>query len=434
MKKMKKKEQRRWIITSLFDSDFYKWTMMYFAWRYFPSVQVEYHFKNRTISLPLAKYIDVKELKRQIEHVSTLNLFTKELNYLHNLRIDDFYVFGRNKKDNQGKYFIDYLKNFQLDKNDVRVKVVGDQIEIVTRGIWHKTELWETIILSIVSELLAEGYMIKHSIDPGKVREEGLKRYAQKYDFLKDRPYIKNIVEFGTRRRFSAGHQDNIVEDMKWLNFHNKGQFIGTSNVRLAMKYNLAPIGSMAHSLFMVLAGVFHDEDDKCFISHDKVYELWEELFEGNLLIALTDTYSSDWAFEHMPKRMVEKWKGFRHDSGDPFEYTDKVITLCQKHGVDYSSKMVLFSDGLEPELMDKLAIYCVKKGINYGFGWGTNLTNDMGLMKLPSIVNKAVRSCGYDTAKLSDDAGKHTGTKQAVERVIKLTNYQVTRKTEQKY
>jgi nicotinate phosphoribosyltransferase len=130
---------------------------------------------------------------------------------------------------------------------------------------------------------------------------------------------------------------------------------------------------------------------------------------------------------------MAELWKGFRHDSGNPFEFGEKVVAFYQSLGINPRKKLIVFSDGLDIEVI--LAIHKRFKGrINITFGWGTNLTNDLGFLTL-SLVNKVLFACGRPTIKLSDDLGKSTGEDATEkERYVRVFDYHNTFLSKQVY
>ena len=104
-----------------------------------------------------------------------------------------------------------------------------------------------------------------------------------------------------------------------------------------------------------------------------------------------------------------------RCDSGDEFEFIDRLIARYQELGIDATTKTIIFSNALDFEKALRIYNYCSGK-IRCAFGIGTNLTNDTGykpsniVMKLTQCKmnkNQEWREC----IKLSDDLGKHLGS-----------------------
>lgn len=401
---MKKTEKNR-IINSLLDIDYYKLSMAQLAFLRFREAQSVFAFKNRTKSVRIADCVDEKELRAEMDHVRKIKGITdEEADYLKSLKI-----FGQD--------FIDFLKNLTLPEYSVE-NDAGDFI-IQFKGKWPEATLWETICLSILSELynrsLLSGMTEK---EKEAVFKEGDRRLGEKIKILKRHPEAI-IIEFGTRRRFSRDWQDRVlgrlVEEIP-------GQLFGTSNVLLAMKYGLPPVGTFAHEMDMMYSGIFH-EDIKG--SHNKVLRHWWDRYGFDLSIALTDTYGSDFFFKDMTKEQAKKWKGLRHDSGDPIEFGEKAIKFYEEHGIDPKEKLLVFSDGLD---IDKIiAITEHFKGrIKFVFGWGTNLTNDLGLKPL-SLVVKVVEANGHGTVKLSDNLAKAIGKPEDIEKFKEIFGHEVT-------
>ena len=74
------------IIRSLLDTDFYKFTMGQYAWKYYPNVKVKYAFINRT-DVRLSEHININDLIEELDDVRNLQLSMDELKYLNNLGI-----------------------------------------------------------------------------------------------------------------------------------------------------------------------------------------------------------------------------------------------------------------------------------------------------------------------------------------------------------
>jgi nicotinate phosphoribosyltransferase len=232
----------------------------------------------------------------------------------------------------------------------------------------------------------------------------------EKIAILKDRPDIK-FSDFGTRRRFSYAWQKHVVERVATELPDN---FVGTSNIYLAHELGLKPIGTFAHELPMVYAALADKNGESPLDGHNRVLQDWEQAYKGDLSTALTDTFTTDFFFADFTPEQADQWKSLRHDSGDPIEFGTRVIEFYDNLGIDPQNKTVVFSDGLDIDTIVELADY-FKGRINVMFGWGTTLTNDLGV-KANNFVMKAVRADGMPTVKLSDAEGKHTGPADKIE------------------
>ena len=202
-------------------------------------------------------------------------------------------------------------------------------------------------------------------------------------------------------------------------------QFLGTSNTAMAMQYGLLPMGTLAHEMYMVMAGMMADNDATIRASHNRVLQEWWDEYGWGLSIALTDTYGSDFFFRDMTAAAGAAWKGLRQDSGDPMAFGEKAIAFYERHGVDPRDKLLVFSDGLDLGTIIKLADHFAGR-IRVSFGWGTNLTNDLGLEAL-SLVIKVVEANGRRTVKLSDNLAKATGEGHDIERYKRIFGHTVT-------
>ena len=180
------------------------------------------------------------------------------------------------------------------------------------------------------------------------------------------------------------------------------------------MKYNLWAIGTNAHEIYMIIAALFGENDKSLEYSHSFVISKWYEMYGEELSIALTDTFGTDFFLRDFSFN-AERYKGLRHDSGDPFKFGDKVIKYYKGMTIEAKEKLIVFSDGLDVYKILKLFKYFSGK-IRQGFGWGTTLTNDLGFETL-SIVMKATRVVRNEgkvidrsTVKLSDNINKSMG------------------------
>jgi nicotinate phosphoribosyltransferase len=243
------------------------------------------------------------------------------------------------------------------------------------------------------------------------VYARGKTKLWEKLEILKSYPEVI-FSDFGTRRRFSRFWHDYVISVLKQE--MKPEQFRGTSNVYLAMKHGLMPMGTSAHEMFMAMACIVPDTYEDIRSSPEKVLDLWERHYGEGLRIILPDTFGTRSFLDNMGGPRLATWRGFRQDSGDPFQFGEMVLHFYERFGVDARQKMIIFSDGLEVPVMMKLAEH-FKGRINVSFGWGTNLTNDLGFKPL-SLVVKLVQANGRGTVKLSDNLAKAMGAPGDIE------------------
>lgn len=398
------------IIESLLDTDFYKFTMGQFVYHRYPEIPVTYAFKNRTKYVLLKYRIDENELRAELDYARTLRFNNSELHYLRGTNEYGERMF---KED-----YLEFLKGFQLPEYELRIADSTYQIEFT--GKWPEVMHWETFVLSIVNELYYRNFLRSMTkFEQEKIYAQGIVKLAEKICVLR-KPYGGiTFSDFGTRRRFSRQWHAQVVE---MLAEELPGQFLGTSNVLLAMCAGVMPMGTCAHDLFMVMAGIMHESDEEIRNSHSRVYQEWWDEYGQGLSVALTDTYTSDFAFRTMTQDMAQRWKGLRQDSGDPVAYGVKALAWYKNHGVDPKDKLIVFSDGLDVGTMANL---CLRFSplVRCTFGWGTNLTNDVGFDPL-SLVVKPIKANGNGVVKLSDNLAKATGTAEDIERFKKIFSY----------
>lgn len=401
-----------WIINSLLDTDFYKFTMGQLVFKKHRDVPVKYALKNRTKGVNLAEIIDEGELRKQLDHVMTLKPNNSELHYLRGTNEYSERMFSED--------YLQFWKNLQLPP--YTLERVGGDYKLEFEGKWSEAIYWEVPALAIVNELYYRALMEKMSrFERDVAYATGKIRLAAKINRLKHYPKL-TFCDFGTRRRFSREWQDYVVGVVaKEL----PEQFLGTSNTYLAMKHGLLPMGTSAHEMDMVYSGIFHGSDEEIRVSHNKVLQDWWEEFGWGLSVALTDTYGTDFFFQDMTEEQARKWKGLRQDSGNPIKFGEKAMRFYKDYGIDPKDKLIVFSDGLDVERM--ILIYnAFTDWFKMTFGWGTNLTNDLGFKPL-SLVIKTVEACGQGLVKLSDNIAKAIGKPEDIERFKKIFDYKVT-------
>ena len=368
------------IIQSLLDTDLYKFTMMQVVLHHFPGAQVEYRFKCRNPDVPLAPYIG--EIHDEIRQLCSLRFTQRELDYLRGWR---FF-----KSD-----FIDLLGLFRLDERFIAItRIPGtEEIDITIKGPWLHTIMFEVPVLAIVSEIYFRNTVKK----PDFV--EGRRRLAAKIELINGAadPAFR-IADYGTRRRFSRVWQDEVVGTLK-TKIGEK--FVGTSNVMLALERGLTPLGTMAHEYLQACQAVGPRlRDSQVF-----AFNTWAREYRGDLGIALSDVCGMDAFLRDFGLFFCKLFDGVRHDSGDPFEWGEKLIAHYQKMRIDPRSKAMVFSDSLSVPLAIRLFEYFRGRS-QTAFGIGTNLTNDLGYEAL-QIVIKMTRCNGQPVAKISDEPSK---------------------------
>jgi nicotinate phosphoribosyltransferase len=376
------------IITSLLDTDLYKFTMMQVVLHQFPGAQVEYRFKCRNAGAPgvsdLAPY--VSEIREEIRALCSLHFQDAELAYLRGMRFI--------KSD-----FVDFLGLFHLNEKYVSVKALpSGEIEVVIEGPWLHTILFEIPVLAIINEVYFRNTQKLADV------MEGRKRLDAKIGLLKAEGLSTlKIADYGTRRRFGqAWHEEVLRTLIARLGAGSAGQFAGTSNVLFAMKLGLTPLGTMAHEYLQACQALGPRLRDSQVFG----FESWAKEYRGDLGIALSDVYGMSAFLRDFDLYFCKLFDGARHDSGDPFAWGERLIEHYRKNRVDPRTKTLIFSDALTVprtiELYQQFRDRC-----QLAFGIGTNLTNDLGYEPL-QIVIKMVRCNGQPVAKLSDTPSKN--------------------------
>ena len=380
------------IITSLLDTDLYKFTMMQVVLHQFPGAQVEYRFKCRNPGAQLAPFAN--EIREEIRSLCSLHFQENELAYLRSMRFI--------KSD-----FVDFLGLFKLNEKYITVTpLTSGDLDIAIVGPWLHTILFEIPVLAIVNEV----YFRNTQAVPDFV--EGRKRLDVKIGQLRVEGLSDlKIADYGTRRRFSrAWHEELMRVLAARLGTHHSpghvrsvpGQLAGTSNVLLALKLGLTPLGTMAHEYLQACQALGPRLRD----SQTYAFESWAREYRGDLGIALSDVYGMSAFLRDFDMFFCKLFDGARHDSGDPFEWGERMLDHYASHRVDPRTKTLIFSDGLT--VPRTIELYQQFRGrCQLAFGIGTNLTNDLGY-EPQQIVIKMVKCNGQPVAKLSDTPSKN--------------------------
>ncbi|WP_340109877.1 nicotinate phosphoribosyltransferase [Pikeienuella sp. HZG-20] len=398
------------VVRSLLDTDFYKILMAQTVFRRHRDVVVEFSLINRSADVPMARLIDEGELREQLDHIRSLSLSRGESTWL---RGNTFY----GKRWMFDPEFMRWFEKLRLPPYHLERR--GDQYELRFEGSWPEVMMWEVPALAVLMEL--RGRAVLRGMGRFELQvlyARAMARVWEKIERLRRLDHLA-IADFGTRRRHSFLWQDWCVQAM----IEGLGdRFTGTSNCLIALRREVEAIGTNAHELPMVYAALAGrgGDDDALRDAPYRVLEDWSRDYDGNLLIALPDTFSSKSFYERAPDWLAG-WTGVRIDSGDPFVQAEAVIDWWRRRGEDPKKKLVIFSDGLDVNEIEKLHAAFAGR-VQIGFGWGTNLTNDFrglaGERLAPfSLVCKAVSAGGEPTVKLSDNPMKAMGPESEIER-----------------
>ena len=374
------------IITSLLSNDAYKFSMNQTVYHQFPDYMTTWTFKCRNEDVTFTPEM-VDEIKRQIKLYCDLRFTEDELEYLHNIK-----WLKRN--------YIDFLRLWHPRFEDFTILHEGDKgLIIEAKGSWLNTSMYEVPTLAIVNEVF-----FRMSYDYDKLKSAFIKNLENKIENLISGKFsVSNFSEFGMRRRLSSETQDLLVSKLATLHDLPGSRFVGTSNVYLAKKYNVTPVGTMAHELNMAIGQGNHKHNPA--YSNFFTMDAWVKEYGVLNGIMLTDTIGTDIFLRDFDLTFATLFSGVRHDSGDPYEWGDKIINHYKKLGIDPKTKTLLFSDSLNFQKASDLYTYFKDRCI-VAFGIGTYLSNDCDVTPL-NIVMKVTKCNGQDVAKISDTPGK---------------------------
>ena len=373
------------IINSLLEIDTYKFSMGQAIYHQFPSYTTTWSFKCRNEDVHFTHEM-VEEIREQIRAYCDLRFDEEELRYLKSI------IWFKSS-------YIDFLRLWHPRFEDFTI-MEDDPCGLVieTRGTWLNTSMYEIPTLAIVNEVY-----FSMQYDYAALMDSFRKRLDDKTARLvKGELNIGAFSEFGLRRRLSAEAQELAVKILA-ENKYPDSVFVGTSNVYLAKKYNVTPVGTMAHEWIMCIGQGNH--------KHNPAYSNWYALDhwvkEYGILngTALTDAITTDCFLRDFQLTYATLFSGVRHDSGDPYEWGDKMIAHYEELGIDPKTKTLLFSDSLDFDRADKLRTY-FKDRAKVAFGIGTYIANDTDETAL-NIVMKTTECNGMDVAKISDVDGK---------------------------
>jgi len=378
------------IVRTLLDTDLYKFTTSYAYIKLFPYAIGTFCFNDRNETSYTGLFLEA--LKMEIRNLGRLRLTEKELEYMAgNCRF-------------LPRAYWEWLSSFRFDPNKIDTYVdEAGRLHMEVTDLLYKATLYEVPLLAIVSEL-------KNRLAGNVADRNGMLCKLSRKIELSNQHQLR-FSELGTRRRFSFDVQEAVVEKL-----HDTAHYCtGTSNCCLAMRYGMKMMGTHPHEWFM-----FHGAQFGYKHANYMALENWVNVYDGDLGIALSDTYTSGIFLSNLSRKQAKLFDGVRCDSGNEFLFIDKLVARYQELGIDATAKTIVFSNALD--FAKALSIQeCCKNKIRCSFGIGTNLTNDTGFA--PSNIVMKLTQCKMNAhqpwrecIKLSDDEGKHTGSPEEVQ------------------
>jgi nicotinate phosphoribosyltransferase len=430
------------ITRSLLDTDFYKLLMLQFIWKHFPKTRATFSLANRSVVVPLGSIVDIDQLREQLEATRRLRFHKSEMIWLAG---NSFY--GR-----RGIFepaFLRWLeRDFRLSDFDLSVR--DGQLSLHFEGLWTATTMWEIYALSAIDELKTRA-SLKHltELELDILYARAKTRLWEKMERLRGVPGL-SLSDFGTRRRHSFLWQQYVVTAMSDVLGTN---FTGSSNTYLAYAHDLEAIGTNAHELPMAMAALANT-DEEVKSAQYRMLELWQQTYQGELLILLPDTFGTTQFLNDAPE-WVANWTGQRIDSKDPYIAGDEYIAWLQNRGHDARKKRLIASDALDVDSILGLHAYfggtlrnsakpsdfrsaqdfldeskwVPDHRIRFSAGWGTYLTNDFRQcnprgdesFNPVSLVCKLSEVDGRPAVKLSDNYSKALGLPSEINRYRRI-------------
>lgn len=401
----------RQIIQHFTDDDLYKFTMCCAVIDNYPRTQVKYSFVDRNDTV----------YPEGFGH-----LVSEQVKMLENVIItDEEIAFMREKCYYIPNWFYTYLKGFRYNADWVTVEQDSEgHLHIGFEGNWAETIMLEVKVLAIVSEL----YYIVTGQDSAFDYDDYYRRTYCKAERLLDAGCV--FSDFGTRRRASFQAEDTVVRAFRdcaaTRGKQGAGRIVGTSNVYLAMKHGMTPVGTMAHEFVCAIGGMFGPQ-----MANHLAMNAWRNTFRGALGTYLYDSFGWDIFALNFSEDFANLFKGLRVDSGDNYEQLRKIVDKYDSLGIDSRTKQVIFSNALTTDRA--IEIQQVAKDLcQPSYGIGTHFTNDFeGIVPMNTVVKlvavKITEAWPFynDTCKLSEDKGKHTGKPEVIERFMKLIHMQ---------
>lgn len=385
------------IIKSILDTDSYSFSIQYFYLQKFPRAIGKFKFKDRNNTVYPEGFAE--KVMEEVRKMENLQLTDSEASWME----EKMYYFPK-------WYISTFLKGYRFDSNEVRIwQDLNGHLECEITGYLWRILFWEEPLLAIISEL--------YHREVGDVADLDEVAQTTREKFMKFQMHGINFSDFGTRRRFSFDVQDVVVKtftDLSKLFANGTGKdhvcFNGTSNVYLAHKYNITPIGTMAHQVVSGIGALFGYKEAN-YIS----MEYWYDVYGADLGIYLYDTYGWGSFSRNFSKKHAMLYSGLRVDSGDNIEQFEKIMSKYKSLGIDPSTKSIIFSNALTTD--DAIDIHLKVGGrMKDSYGIGTHFTCDIKNVKPMNIVVKldeiaiTEKSQTQKAIKISNDSSKACG------------------------
>ncbi len=392
------------LISHFTDNDLYTFTCQYYVLKTYPRAEVEYSFIDRNKTVYPAGFAE---------------LLQEQVNYMKDVVItDEEIAFMTEKCVYLPLWYFTFLRGYRFNPAEVSISQDAEgHLSITVHGKWFSTIMWEMPLLSCISELM---HILRGDIE----------RYDAALEESRARSKAEQIFagglilgDMGTRRRLSFDHQEMVIRVMKEV-YESKswpGKFTGTSNVWLAMKYNLLPLGTMSHQLIS-----FEENVSGVFECNFNVMKKFSDVFDGDNGIFLYDCFGDKVFFSNLSKRMALMYRGLRVDSGNEEEQTEKIIAKYQELGINPATKQVVFSNGLNIDRAIEIHKYCAGRVMD-SYGVGTFLTCDVTGCSPMNIVVKLTKGRitekreWHDCVKLSCDLTKTLGNPEKCKYLVNL-------------
>lgn len=381
---------------ALSDTDLYKLTMQMAICMLYPRVKARYTFINRD--------------KREFPEGFAQRLQEIVDSYRGHQLTADEKLFMLSKCYYLTPQYIDFLMGYRYDPREVHISQEGPNLSVTVEGYWYRTVLWEVPLMATISELYFE--MTGQEMESEALRT--CKNITKAHDLA---DIGADYSEFGTRRRYSFENQAKVVVDLKE---HSRGHLLGTSNFLLAMQNDLTPMGTVAHEWYSAHAAMFG-----YLRGNTEALEAWVKVFEGNLGIALTDTFTTDIFYKYaFNTKFAKLHDGVRQDSDDPIIWTEKTVAHYRSLRIQPRLKTGLYSDNLNSiKKIKAIKVACQDREpedrLMDRYGLGTWCSNDVGVKSLNIVLKLTGLDFGHgwvNTVKLSDSSSKNTGDGEEID------------------